>query len=68
MTCTTLSTGRRRTIPVVVTITDANDNGPVFLGDLPYSVAVPESTPVDAVVFRGLRARDVDANVNGQVN
>ncbi len=41
MTCTTLSIGRRRTIPVVVTITDLNDNGPVFQGE-PYAVTVPE--------------------------
>ncbi len=41
VTCTTLSSGRRRTIPVVLTIADLNDNGPVFVGE-PYVVTIPE--------------------------
>ena len=41
VTCTVLATGRRKTIPVVVTISDINDNAPKFLGT-PYQVTVPE--------------------------
>jgi hypothetical protein len=41
VTCTTLSSGRHRTIPVIVTIADINDNGPIFDGE-PYEVTVPE--------------------------
>ena len=66
VTCTTLDTGRRKTIPVVVTISDVNDNAPEFMG-APYVIAVPESTPVNTTVFRGLKAHDPDSNVNGQV-
>ena len=41
VTCSARVSGRRRTVPVVVAITDLNDNGPVFLG-LPYAVTIPE--------------------------
>ena len=36
VTCTVLSTGRRRTIPIIVKITDLNDNAPRFQGKKPY--------------------------------
>ena len=36
-----LSTGKRKTIPLIVTISDINDNTPKFT-NLPYVVAVPE--------------------------
>ena len=51
---------------MVLTISDVNDNGPEFL-NLPYVVTVPERTPVDSTIFAGLKALDVDSNVNGQV-
>ena len=66
VTCTAIDSGRRKTIPVVVTISDINDNPPEFIG-APYIIAVPESTPINTTVFRGLAARDPDSNVNGQV-
>ena len=46
-----LATGRRRTIPVIVKITDINDNAPVFRGT-PYTLTLPEDTPVGTTVFR----------------
>jgi len=49
--CTVLATGRRRTIPVIVKITDLNDNAPVFRGT-PYTLTLPEDTPVGTTVFR----------------
>ena len=41
VTCTTLNTGKRKTIPLIVTISDINDNTPRFV-DLPYVVSLPE--------------------------
>ena len=80
--CTVLATGRRRTIPVIVKITDLNDNAPVFRGT-PYTLTLPEDTPVGTTVFRyrvipnqcrvihpccrGLNATDEDSGSNGQV-
>ena len=39
--CTVLSTGKRKTIPLIVTISDINDNTPRFI-DLPYVATIPE--------------------------
>ncbi|XP_076053074.1 cadherin 99C [Oratosquilla oratoria] len=58
--------GQRRTVPVIVRITDVNDNAPVFR-NAPYSVSVPESTSVGTTVFKGVEAHDKDSGVNGQV-
>ncbi|TRY81062.1 hypothetical protein TCAL_04540 [Tigriopus californicus] len=66
LTCIDLQTRRRKTIPVVVTISDINDNPPVFQGN-PYVITIPESTPINSIVFAGLKATDPDSNVNGQV-
>ncbi|XP_047001442.1 cadherin-99C [Schistocerca americana] len=66
LTCTVRATGRKRTIPVIVRVSDVNDNAPVFL-DTPYEVTVPELTPVGSTVFRGLKAVDADAGVNALV-
>ena len=61
-----MGSGRRRTIPVVVAISDINDNAPVFQ-NVPYVLAVPENSTAGSVVFKGLLATDPDSNVNGQV-
>lgn len=66
LTCIDLQSRRRKTIPVVVTISDINDNPPVFQGN-PYVITIPESTPINSIVFTGLKATDPDSNVNGQV-
>ncbi len=41
VTCTATKTGRRKTVPVVVTIADVNDNAPAFQGE-PYLIEVQE--------------------------
>ena len=66
VTCTVLSTGRRRTLPVIVKISDLNDNSPVFLAT-PYSLSLAEDTRVGETVFTGLQASDPDHGGNGQL-
>ena len=51
---------------MIVRISDLNDNPPVWVG-LPYSVSLPESTPVNTTVYTGLRAEDKDTGANRQV-
>ena len=51
ITCTAVGSGRRRTIPVVVAISDINDNAPTFQ-NVPYVLAVPENSTAGSVVFR----------------
>ncbi|XP_069188061.1 cadherin-99C isoform X1 [Procambarus clarkii] len=67
VSCTIRSSGEVRTIPVIVRITDINDNAPIFSG-LPYAITVPELTPVGTTIFRKVHADDLDAGVNGQVD
>ncbi|XP_063955288.1 protocadherin Fat 1-like isoform X2 [Lytechinus pictus] len=50
---------------VLVTVTDVNDNMPVF-EDVTYNIKVPENTPVDDAILKVV-ARDADAGSNGQV-
>ncbi|KAK4317592.1 hypothetical protein Pmani_011328 [Petrolisthes manimaculis] len=66
ITCRVLSGERTTTIPVIVRVTDINDNPPVFSG-LPYSITIPEVTPVGSTIFRDVHADDLDGGVNGQV-
>ncbi|XP_063882361.1 LOW QUALITY PROTEIN: cadherin-99C-like [Scylla paramamosain] len=58
--------GQVNSVPVIVRVTDINDNPPVFSG-LPYSVTVPELTPVGTTIFKDVHADDLDSGVNGQV-
>ena len=51
VTCTVVSTGKRRTIPVIVRVNDLNDNSPEFKGT-PYTIDIPENTPVNSIVYR----------------
>ena len=41
MTCVVKSTGKRKTIPLYVRVSDINDNSPMFI-DLPYVASIPE--------------------------
>ncbi|XP_002037260.2 cadherin-99C [Drosophila sechellia] len=66
VSCTTRSTGKKRTIPIIVRVSDINDNAPRFM-NTPYEVTVPESTPVGTTIFRNIQALDKDAGVNGLV-
>ncbi|XP_042232357.1 cadherin-99C-like [Homarus americanus] len=67
VSCTIRSSGEVRSIPVIVRVTDINDNAPVFSG-LPYAITVPELTPLGNTIFREVHADDLDAGVNGQVH
>ena len=53
------------TAVVHITITDTNDNAPVFLPDL-YTIRVREDLPVGAVITT-LTAHDLDEGANGRV-
>lgn len=66
ISCTIRMTRRKRNIPVIVRVSDVNDNAPVFL-NTPYETSVPESTPIGTTVFNSLLAEDIDAGVNGLV-
>lgn len=66
ISCTIRATRRKRNIPVIVRVSDVNDNAPVFR-NAPYETTVPESTPVGTTVFNSLLAEDIDAGVNGLV-
>ncbi|XP_063784897.1 protocadherin gamma-B2-like isoform X19 [Pseudophryne corroboree] len=56
---------RSGTALIRISVTDANDNFPVFSQQL-YKVSVNENTPTDALVIT-INATDRDEGVNGQV-
>ena len=66
VTCTVLSSRKRRTIPIIVRVTDLNDNSPQFLGT-PYTLTLEENTPVNTTVFTELKAVDDDSGRNSQI-
>ncbi|XP_024216302.1 cadherin-99C, partial [Halyomorpha halys] len=66
VTCTVRGTNKKRTIPVIVRVSDINDNPPVFQ-NTPYEVSVSELSPVGTTIFTGLKATDPDAGANGLV-
>ncbi|XP_053680241.1 cadherin-99C [Anopheles nili] len=66
ITCMVRSTRRKRNIPIIVRVSDVNDNPPMFI-NTPYEATVPESTPVGTTIFRSIQASDKDAGVNGLV-
>ncbi|KDR15408.1 Protocadherin-15, partial [Zootermopsis nevadensis] len=66
LTCTVKSTNKKRSIPVIVRVSDINDNSPNFQ-NTPYETTVSELTPVGTTIFQGVHAEDVDAGVNGLV-
>lgn len=51
---------------VRVTVTDVNDNPPVFLPSSSESLLLPEHTEIGTVVYR-IQAEDRDSGVNGQL-
>ncbi|KAM4892811.1 protocadherin gamma-B5-like [Sylvia borin] len=57
---------RSGTVQVLINVTDANDNPPVFSKSL-YEARVAENLPVESVVLR-VRATDADAGSNGRVS
>ncbi|PNF18966.1 hypothetical protein B7P43_G12884 [Cryptotermes secundus] len=66
LTCTVKATNKKRSIPVIVRVSDNNDNAPHF-ENTPYETTVSELTPVGTTIFQGVHAKDVDAGVNGLV-
>ncbi|EFN75378.1 Protocadherin beta-9 [Harpegnathos saltator] len=64
--CTVRSTGKKRQIPMIVRVSDINDNAPKFI-NTPYETTVPELTPVGSTIFKNVEAADADAGVNGIV-
>ncbi|XP_076651067.1 cadherin 99C isoform X1 [Halictus rubicundus] len=66
LSCTVRQTNKKRTIPVIVRVSDINDNAPIFIAT-PYETTVPELTPVGSTIFKNIDAEDADAGVNGIV-
>ena len=66
VTCTVLRTKKRKTIPVIVRVSDLNDNSPQFQ-NIPYEISLPEKTLVGTPVFDKLAAEDLDTGTNGLV-
>ncbi|XP_041989254.1 cadherin-99C [Aricia agestis] len=64
LVCQVKATKKRRTIPVIVRVSDINDNAPVFQG-VPYETNVSELVPIGSTIFDGVRAKDIDTGVNG---
>ncbi|XP_018621325.2 cadherin-7 isoform X2 [Scleropages formosus] len=61
-----LSGGYSATTTVTVSLSDVNDNGPIFQHNL-YSFGVAESAPVGTTVGR-IKADDSDVGVNARMN
>ncbi|XP_034178861.2 cadherin 99C isoform X3 [Osmia lignaria lignaria] len=66
LSCSVKQTNKKRTIPVIVRVSDINDNKPKFI-NTPYETTVPELTPVGSTIFKNVVAVDADAGVNGIV-
>ncbi|KAL7018417.1 hypothetical protein ACKWTF_010742 [Chironomus riparius] len=67
ISCTIKSTpSRSRNIPIIVRVSDVNDEPPVFV-NTPYETSIAESTPVGTTIFNSIKATDIDAGVNGAV-
>ncbi|KAF5300091.1 hypothetical protein FQA39_LY11283 [Lamprigera yunnana] len=66
LTCTVKATRKKRTIPVIVRLTDINDNAPKFI-NTPYETSISELTPVGTTIFQHVLAKDKDIGVNGLV-
>ncbi|XP_072398558.1 cadherin-99C [Diabrotica undecimpunctata] len=64
--CTVKSTHKKRTIPVIVRLTDINDNAPQFI-NTPYETSISELTPVGTTIFQNIVAKDKDTGVNGLI-
>lgn len=64
--CTVKSTGKKKTLPVIVRLADINDNAPVF-ENTPYETSISELTPIGTPIFQNLLAKDKDAGVNALV-
>ncbi|KAL5285532.1 hypothetical protein ACFFRR_007314 [Megaselia abdita] len=66
ISCTIRSLQKKRNIPIIVRVSDVNDNPPKFV-NTPYETTIAEETPVGTTVFKNIQALDKDAGVNGLV-
>ncbi|KAM8707277.1 hypothetical protein ACLKA7_011381 [Drosophila subpalustris] len=66
VSCTIRESNKKRNIPLIVRVSDVNDNAPRFM-NTPYEITVPESTPLGSTIYRNIQALDKDAGVNGLV-
>lgn len=66
LTCTVKLTRKKKTIPVIVRLTDINDNAPEFI-NTPYEVSISELTPIGTTIYHHVLAKDKDIGVNGLV-
>ncbi|KAJ8668581.1 hypothetical protein QAD02_010244, partial [Eretmocerus hayati] len=66
LSCTVRATNSNRKIPVIVRVSDVNDNAPKFI-NTPYETTVSELTPVGTTIFKSVVATDADAGVNGLI-
>ncbi|XP_067205247.1 cadherin-99C isoform X4 [Linepithema humile] len=66
LSCTVKSSNKKRMIPIIVRVSDINDNAPKFI-NTPYETTVPELTPVGSTIFKNVDATDADVGVNGIV-
>ncbi|GIY66383.1 cadherin-99C [Caerostris darwini] len=66
ISCTDVSSGVQRNVPVVIRIGDINDNPPLFKARS-YETTVSELTPIGTTIFRDLSASDADSDSNGLV-
>ncbi|XP_076076081.1 cadherin-99C-like isoform X1 [Mytilus galloprovincialis] len=65
--CTRLGATSSTFFLITVDVQDINDNSPVFV-DTPYHASVNELSPLGTTVFRGIRAFDLDADENKDIN
>ncbi|KAI4458345.1 fat atypical cadherin-related [Holotrichia oblita] len=66
LACTVKSTHKKKTYPVIVRLTDINDNAPEFV-NAPYVTTISELTPVGTTVFQNVLATDKDSGANGLI-
>ncbi|XP_017776968.1 PREDICTED: protocadherin-15, partial [Nicrophorus vespilloides] len=66
LVCTIKATHKRRTVPVIVRLTDINDNVPEFV-NTPYETSISELTPIGTTIFQNIHATDKDNGVNGLI-
>lgn len=65
--CTVKSTHKKKTIPVIVRLTDINDNAPQFI-NTPYETSISELTPVGTTIFQNIVAKDKDTGINALID
>ncbi|XP_065342021.1 cadherin-99C isoform X1 [Cloeon dipterum] len=65
LVCIDLQTQKKKNIPIIIRVSDINDNAPQFLYT-PYQVTVSELVPLEKEIFT-VKATDGDSGVNGMI-